>query len=84
MQPGRQSVLAVVARVARATHASNGRIVWVLIFGQGLGNEMELYETDREQTVVTEANPEYRVTHLLADLGWVALYLECSTMLLGQ
>ena len=26
----------------------------------------------------------YRVGHLLADLGWVDLDLECSTILLGQ
>ena len=26
----------------------------------------------------------YRVTHLVANLGWVDLDLECSTILLGQ
>ena len=26
----------------------------------------------------------YRVGHLLADLGWVDLDLECSTIMLGQ
>ena len=28
--------------------------------------------------------PKYRVTHLLADLGWVDLDLGCSIVLLGQ
>ena len=27
---------------------------------------------------------KYRVGHLLADLGWVDLDLECSTIMLGQ
>ena len=27
---------------------------------------------------------QYRVGHLLADLGWVDLYLECSIILPGQ
>ena len=27
---------------------------------------------------------DYRVKHLLADLGWVDLDLECSTFMLGQ
>ena len=27
---------------------------------------------------------DYRVGHLLADLGWVDLDLECSTIMLGQ
>ena len=29
-------------------------------------------------------NPNYRVGHLLADLGWVDLDLECSIILPGQ
>ena len=30
------------------------------------------------------ASSEYRVAHLLANLGWVDLDLRCSTILLGQ
>ena len=26
----------------------------------------------------------YRVTQKVSDLGWVYIYLECSTILLGQ
>ena len=35
-------------------------------------------------TAVTYVNVQYRVGHLLADLGWVDLDLECSTIMLGQ
>ena len=62
----------------RAEHLRKVRISW-MSYSEASAH-LEICLRARNMTIISL----YRVGHLLADLGWVYLDLECSTIMLGQ